>query len=103
VLIIQHNHKQDYQLVHLANSIALPATIAMPKNYELANLCTRTKRLPIDIILKNKLINGMYSLPCFALLVLLSASVKIIFKEQALIASTNKAGRLARQAGQQGS
>jgi hypothetical protein len=59
----------------------------------------------IDILLSNRLINGMYYLPCFALLVILVATTKIHFEEQALVASTkqssqaDKSGRLARLAG----
>jgi hypothetical protein len=57
-----------------------------------------------DIIL-NRLINGRYCLPCFALLVLLVAGTKISFEEQVLVTGTkqsrqaDKAGRLTRQSG----
>ncbi len=59
-----------------------------------------------DIIL-NRMINGTYCLPCFALLVQLVAGTKIHFQEQALVTGTkqssqaDKAGRQTRQAGKQ--
>ncbi len=60
--------------------------------------------MDLDIIL-NRLINGVYCLPCFALIVLLVSAAKIHFKEQALEAGTKqsiqavKAGRLKSQTG----
>jgi hypothetical protein len=60
--------------------------------------------LTIDIVL-NRLINGTYYLPCFALLVMVVASTKILFKKQALAAGTkqsrqaDKSVRLKRQSG----
>ncbi len=38
----------------------------------------------IDIVL-NRLIKGTYSLPCFAFLLLLLATTKLHFEEQALV------------------
>jgi hypothetical protein len=46
--------------------------------------------LTIDIILKNMLINNMYHLPCFVLLVLLVATAQIHFQEQALVGGTKQ-------------
>jgi hypothetical protein len=58
----------------------------------------------IDSIL-NRLINGLYCLPCFALLVMFGAATKIHFEEQAQVGGTtqssqpNKTGRLTRHSG----
>ncbi len=58
----------------------------------------------IDVIL-NRLINRLYCLPCFALLVMLVAAAKIHFEEQAQVGGTtqsslpNKTGRLTRHSG----
>jgi hypothetical protein len=51
----------------------------------------------IDIILKNRLFNAMYRLPCSVLLVLLVATAKIHFEEQVLVAG-RKQGRQADKA-----
>jgi hypothetical protein len=61
----------------------------------------------LEAVLK-KGINGMYSLLCFALLVLLVATAKIHFEEHALVAGTkqisqaDKAVKQTRQAGWHG-
>jgi hypothetical protein len=49
--------------------------------------------LTIDIILKNRLINSMYHLPCFVLLVLLVATAQIHFEEQALVGGTQQSSQ----------
>ncbi len=62
----------------------------------------RHKRIDrlIDIELLNRLINAIYCLPCFVVLVLLVATAKIHFEEQAVVVGTkqssqaNKADRL---------
>ncbi len=37
-----------------------------------------------------RLINGMYCLPCFAMLVMLADAIKFHFEEQAQVAGTNQ-------------
>jgi hypothetical protein len=78
----------------------------------LANLgivtLTENTIVTIDIIFC-KLINDIYCLPCFAMLLPLVAAAKIHFEEQELLTDTeqssqaNKAGRPTSQAGQKGS
>jgi hypothetical protein len=80
------------------------------KNYTLihqlveADILVSRTVISMDIKL-NRLINGKYRLPCFALLVFLAATTEIKFEVQALVAGpkqssqADKADRLTRQRG----
>jgi hypothetical protein len=55
--------------------------------------------VPIDIILKIRMINGTYCMPCLVLLVPLTAATKMHSKEKVLVASTKQIRQEANQAG----